>query len=43
MRLLVALTLYRLILPLLFIAAFPAWILKMLRRGGIGTHLAERI
>ncbi len=42
MRFLTALTFYRLILPLLFIAAFPGWIVKMLRRGGFGTHLGER-
>lgn len=42
MRFLTALTLYRLILPLLFIAAFPGWIVKMLRRGGFGTRLGER-
>jgi 3-deoxy-D-manno-octulosonic-acid transferase len=37
-----ALIFYRLILPLLFVAAFPGWIVKMLRRGGFGTHLEER-
>ena len=42
MRFLTAITLYRLILPLLFIAAFPGWIVKMLRRGGFGTRLGER-
>ncbi len=42
MRFFSALTFYRLILPLLFIAAFPGWIVKMLRRGGFGTHLGER-
>lgn len=42
MRFLSTLTLYRLILPLLFVAAFPGWIVKMLRRGGFGTHLGER-
>ena len=42
MRLFLALALYRLLLPLLFIAAFPGWILKMLRRGGFGTQLGER-
>lgn len=42
MRLFLALTLYRITLPLLFLAAFPGWILKMLRRGGFGTRLAER-
>lgn len=43
MRWLIGLTLYRLTLPLLFIAAFPGWIIKMLRRGGFGTDLGERV
>lgn len=34
---------YRVALPLLFIAAFPGWILKMARRGGFGTKLHERL
>ena len=42
MRLLTALTLYRILLPLLFIAAFPGWLVKMLRRGGFATRLGER-
>ena len=42
MRFLTAITLYRLVLPLLFIAAFPGWVVKMLRRGGFGTRLGER-
>ena len=42
MRFSTALAIYRLLLPLLFIAAFPGWVLKMLRRGGFGTCLAER-
>ncbi len=42
MRFFFAITLYRLMLPLLFIAAFPGWIVKMLRRGGFGTQLGER-
>jgi 3-deoxy-D-manno-octulosonic-acid transferase len=42
MRFLIALTLYRLLLPLLFIAAFPGWVVKMVRRGGFGTRLGER-
>jgi 3-deoxy-D-manno-octulosonic-acid transferase len=42
MRYLTALTFYRLLLPLLFIVAFPGWIVKMWRRGGFGTRLAER-
>lgn len=43
MRLFIALTIYRLLLPLLFLAAFPGWIIKMLRRGGFGTNLGERV
>jgi len=43
MRLFPALLLYRLLLPLLFIAAFPGWLVKMLRRGGFGTRLGERV
>ncbi|RYD17592.1 MAG: hypothetical protein EOP88_25760, partial [Verrucomicrobiaceae bacterium] len=42
MRAFLGLTLYRLILPLLFIVAFPGWVMKMLRRGGFGTRLGER-
>ncbi len=42
MRAILALALYRLLLPLLFLAAFPSWIIKMLRRGGFGTGLPER-
>jgi 3-deoxy-D-manno-octulosonic-acid transferase len=34
---------YRAILPLLFLIAFPGWVLKMLRRGGFGTALNERV
>lgn len=37
------LTLYRLLLPVLFMAAFPGWVVKMLKRGGLGTRLTERI
>ncbi len=43
MRAILALSLYRLLLPVLFVAAFPGWLVKMLRRGGFGTGLAERI
>ncbi len=43
MRLLTALTIYRLLLPLLFLAAFPGWVVKMLRRGGFHTKLGERV
>ena len=42
MRFFTALAIYRLLLPLLFIAAFPGWVLKMRRRGGFGTRLGER-
>ena len=42
MRLTVALLPYRLLLPLMFLAAFPGWVVKMLRRGGLGTQLLER-
>lgn len=37
-----AMTIYRALLPVLFLFAFPGWIVKMLRRGGIGTPLNER-
>jgi len=43
MRLFTALTIYRLLLPLLFLAAFPGWVVKMLRRGGFRTGLGERV
>ena len=43
MRLFTSLLLYRLLLPLLFLAAFPGWLVKMLRRGGFGTKLGERV
>jgi len=42
MRLILGLAIYRLLLPLLFVAAFPGWLVKMLRRGGFGTRLGER-
>lgn len=38
-----ALLIYRMALPLLFVAAFPGWIIRMLRRGGLGTRLGERL
>ncbi len=38
-----ALLLYRALLPVLFLVAFPGWVVKMLRRGGFGTALNERI
>jgi 3-deoxy-D-manno-octulosonic-acid transferase len=43
MRKFLALLLYRVTLPCLFIAAFPAWVVKMLRRGGLNTPLGERV
>jgi 3-deoxy-D-manno-octulosonic-acid transferase len=42
MRWRAALLIYRLVLPLLFLAAFPGWVVKMLRRGGLRTRLGER-
>lgn len=38
-----ALLLYRALLPVLFLIAFPGWVIKMLKRGGFGTALNERI
>lgn len=38
-----ALVLYRLLLPVLFLIAFPGWVVKMLKRGGFGTALNERV
>lgn len=35
--------LYRLLLPVLFVAAFPGWLVKMARRGGFGSGLRERL
>jgi 3-deoxy-D-manno-octulosonic-acid transferase len=43
MRLSTAMFFYRLLLPLVFLAAFPGWVVKMLRRGGLGTRLGERV
>lgn len=43
MKEILILLLYRAILPLLFIFAFPGWIVKMLKRGGFGTSLNERV
>lgn len=39
----IILTLYRLLLPMLFLAAFPGWIVKMLKRGGFRNRLGERV
>ncbi len=43
MRFRLALFIYRLLLPLLFLAAFPGWLRRMLQRGGLGSGLHERI
>ncbi|MCU0779937.1 MAG: hypothetical protein MUF04_02415 [Akkermansiaceae bacterium] len=43
MRFRLALLIYRLLLPLLFLAAFPGWLRRMLQRGGLGTGLPERL
>lgn len=43
MRGFIAMLLYRLLLPPLFLTAFPGWIVKMRRRGGFGTRLRERV
>jgi 3-deoxy-D-manno-octulosonic-acid transferase len=40
---LIGMTLYRLLLPVLFVTAFPGWLVKMARRGGFGSGLRERI
>ena len=37
------LIIYRILLPVLFLVAFPGWVVKMLRRGGFGTALNERV
>ncbi len=36
------LTAYNLLLPIFFIFAFPAWLIKMGKRGGFGSGLLER-
>lgn len=36
------LLIYNIALPLFFVLAFPAWLVKMWRRGGYGTGLLER-
>jgi 3-deoxy-D-manno-octulosonic-acid transferase len=43
MRRFLGMALYRLLLPLLFIVALPAWLFKMSRRGGFGSGLRERL
>ena len=36
------LIIYNILLPVFFIIAFPAWLIKMWKRGGYGTGLMER-
>jgi 3-deoxy-D-manno-octulosonic-acid transferase len=43
MREFIGLTLYRILLPVFFLAAFPGWVIKMLRRGGWGSGLRTRL
>jgi len=43
MRRFLGMAFYRLLLPLLFIVALPAWLIKMSRRGGFGSGLRERL
>lgn len=43
MRFFLGLTLYRLLLPPLFLTAFPGWVRRMVQRGGLGTRLGERL
>lgn len=43
MRDFIGMAIYRLVLPGLFIVAFPAWLIKMARRGGFGSGLRERL
>jgi 3-deoxy-D-manno-octulosonic-acid transferase len=38
-----AMLIYRAVLPVLFLLFFPNWMLKMLRRGGFGSKLYERL
>jgi 3-deoxy-D-manno-octulosonic-acid transferase len=43
MRSFLGMAIYRLLLPGLFLVAFPAWLIKMARRGGFGSGLRERL
>ncbi len=43
MRSFLGMAIYRLLLPGLFLVAFPAWLVKMARRGGFGSGLRERL
>ncbi len=42
MKVFFTLLIYQALLPLLFLVAFPGWIVKMIRRGGFRTALNER-
>lgn len=43
MRRFLGMAIYRLLLPGLFLVAFPTWLIKMARRGGFGSGLRERL
>ena len=43
MRSFLGMAIYRLLLPGLFLVAFPTWLIKMARRGGFGSGLRERL
>ena len=43
MRAFLGMAIYRLLLPMLFLVAFPGWLFKMARRGGFGSGLRERL
>lgn len=43
MRRALLLLIYNLLLPVAFVLLFPAWLVKMLRRGGYGTGLLQRL
>jgi len=43
MRRALLLLIYNLLLPVAFVLLFPAWLVKMLRRGGYGSGLRERM
>ncbi len=42
MKLFLVLSLYNILLPFVFIIGFPAWLIKMLKRGGYGSGLLQR-
>jgi 3-deoxy-D-manno-octulosonic-acid transferase len=43
MRRVLLLLIYNLLLPVAFVLLFPGWLVKMLRRGGYGSGLRERL